>query len=201
MNNLERERRKWTEKEINYLLEKWGSSSIEKIAKYLKRKETAVIVKARKLGLKTLYKGEYLTTPDIAAILGITQQTVWKWIKTNKFKISKKNILNRKMYLITLENLIKWLKDNQDSWDASKVELYALGIEPKWLIEKRKIDAKKYKKRYKAWSKNEDFQLINMYKLGYRAKDIAKEINRSVPAVNHRIRRLDILGNGMYLSC
>lgn len=201
MNNFERERRKWTEKEINYLLEKWGSSSVEKIAKYLKRKETAVIAKARKLGLKTLYKGEYLTTPDIAAILGITQQTVWKWIKTNKFKISKKNILNRKMYLITLENLVKWLKDNQDSWDASKVELYALGIEPKWLIEKRKIDAKKYKKRYKSWSKNEDFQLINMYKLGYRAKDIAKEINRSVPAVNHRIRRLDIWGNGMYLSC
>ncbi|MDQ0149147.1 helix-turn-helix domain-containing protein [Eubacterium multiforme] len=201
MNNFERERRKWTEKEINYLLEKWGSSGVEKIAKYLKRKETAVIAKARKLGLKTLYKGEYLTTPDIAAILGITQQTVWKWIKTNKFKISKKNILNRKMYLITLENLVKWLKDNQDSWDASKVELYALGIEPKWLIEKRKIDAKKYKKRYKSWSKNEDFQLINMYKLGYRAKDIAKEINRSVPAVNHRIRRLDIWGNGMYLSC
>ena len=39
-------------------------------------------------------------------------------------------------------NELKFLKDNQDLWDASNVELYMLGEEKEWLKEKRKKDAK-----------------------------------------------------------
>lgn len=52
----------WTPQEEEYLEDKWGETSIPYIAKVLGRSETAVIIRAQRLGLGAfLDNGDYVT--------------------------------------------------------------------------------------------------------------------------------------------
>ncbi|AXG97787.1 helix-turn-helix domain-containing protein [Clostridium botulinum] len=189
--------RKWTEEEVQYLEDNWGTVSIKYIAKKVNRTENAVILKAKRQGLGGTYSAsECLTANLIANILKIDVHTVTDyWIPKCNLKGNKKTLRgNASIYQIKLDDLIKWLKNNKDKWNASKVELYALGIEPEWLKEKRKIDSTAPERRNYKWTKEEENKLISCYKLGLKQKEISKQMNRSVDGIERKINRLKKAG-------
>ena len=54
--------RNWTKEEEEYLCEKWGTLSVQTIAKNLNRSENAVVVRKCRLGLGAfLESGEYVS--------------------------------------------------------------------------------------------------------------------------------------------
>jgi hypothetical protein len=97
--------------------------------------------------------------------------------------------------------LLEWCKEHQDLWDSRKVELFALGEEPEWLKTKRKLVTNKPKKTFQKWTRKEDNKAIDLFKFGYKYKDIAKELSRSTEAVERRLSRLDIWGSGEFIRC
>ena len=182
----------WTDKELEYLEDKWGITSVKTICKNLGRTEVAVIVKAKRLGLGSPYRsGEYITANQIAKMLKVDVHTVTDyWIAKCGLKGNKRAMRSQEMYLIKIENLKKWLELNQDKWDSKKLDSYELGEEPKWLQDKRFKDLNIPKRKFQKWTDAEDSQLISLYKLGFIQKEIAKRLNRSDNAIQRRVSRL-----------
>ena len=87
----------------------------------------------RKLG-PFLKKSEFLTANQIAQLFDIDLHTVInRWI--GKYGLSYTlayQLGYRRGYFIRYEHLI--------SWHASALERFTLGIEPQWLVQKRKSD-------------------------------------------------------------
>ena len=134
----------WTNDEIEYLKGSWGNVKIETIKRYLnKRSKEAIKIKATRLGLggaKTnSYK--YITASQASKILGVDRHKILKWIKEKKLR-AKFQALTReaKFWCIEYDYFIEWLENNQQLYDASKIEEYALGYEYDWLIRKRQND-------------------------------------------------------------
>lgn len=186
----------WTEEEINYLEGKWGEAPISAIAKKLGRTTEAIILKSKRLGLGSAYKaGEYLNATTIAGILKVDAHTVTDYWIGKCGLIARKKALNKfQVWMVKHNNLLKWLEENQVKWDSRKVEIYALGLEPQWLREKRKKDNTLPKKQFQKWTNSEDDLLINLYLAGVKQTEIASTLSRSPDAVNRRISRLKNAG-------
>lgn len=186
-------RRKWTKEEENLLKELWGSKSIEYIAKKLKRTVFSLKVKAVKMRIGPMISNnlEILTVNDISELLNVSRDRITiTWVKLGlnlkKLKLTK----NRLYYTITIENLMKFLKDNQDEWDSRNLEVNILGPEPKWLLEKRKHDRNENPLPYRNWTDFDKKRAEGMLKLGKTYEEIAKELNRSEHAVATVLRNL-----------
>lgn len=184
--------KKWTQEEIDYLTEKWGTVKINSIATKLNRSEKAIILKAKKLKLGGCYQASgKLSANQVAKILNIDPHTITDyWISKCKLKATKKVLMQQECYFIDLETLMKWLKTNEDKWDSRRVEIYALGTEPKWLKEKRKKDQDMPERRFHKWTKKEDDMLISYINVGKKHREIAEIINRSKDSVTRRVSRL-----------
>lgn len=192
--------KRWSIEDIEMLKDMWGVRKLKYIAEKLGRTETAVALKAKRLGLGSAYtSSEYLSANQVAEIVGIDRHCVGNWIKNYGLK-GKKRVMRKEfaMWLIKPKDLLKWLENNQDKWNTRKLELFALGQEPQWLKEKRKIDREVPKRRFQKWTRNEDLMAIQMFKRGYTCKEIGKHLNRSTNAAERRLSRLDIWGTGEY---
>lgn len=189
--------KKWTEEDINILEYLWGYNNISSIAKKLGRSHNAVRLKIKRLKLGCFKNaGEYLNANQWANILGVDIHTVTDyWIKKLGLKGKKFNPSGESKYKQTFirhNDMICFLKKNQNIWDSRRVELYAFGPEPQWLKNKREADKLMPKRRLQKWTAYEDGRLIVLYRKGYILSDIAKELNRSHAAVNHRASRLNL---------
>lgn len=183
-------RRNWTPEEEQYLEDKAGKISLSAIAKKLNRTIRACEVKLSRLGISVLDYYEYLTTVKISNLLGINRRTIQGWIKNEGLKYQKLTITaERECYYVTLEDLMEWLKDNQDKWNSKNFEPYALGSEPQWLKNKRLADIQR---KPVNWSDYEDGQLTTMFKLGLNSKQISIHIGRTPEAVRNKIGRLGL---------
>lgn len=182
----------WTEDQIEYLGNVWGITCIKTIAKKLKRTESAIILKAKRIGLGGVRStGEFLTANGVAKIMGVDLHTVTDyWIAKCSLHGIKKALKKQEIYRIRIEELIKWLEKNKDKWDSRKVEEYSLGVEPEWLKEKRKKDVLLPENKNAKWTKEEDNLLISYTKLGKKQKEIGEILGRSVSSIQHRIKRL-----------
>ena len=99
------------------------------------------------------------------------------------------------------EDLLSFLETHPDLWDARRVELYALGGEYDWLKEKRKADSALPARKAKLWTKEEDRQLIFMWRKGDETKsEIGLILGRSESSIEHRLQRLDVWGDGHHIS-
>ena len=135
-------RRKWTKEEKETLKQNWGYIPVERIAYNLKRTVLAVEEKAARLhlGAKIDNNLDYITISTICGILKVPRSRVEMFQKYG-LKLTKKKVSAKRFnYVTTLDKLLSFLKEHQDLWDASKVELYDLGLEEEWLKEKRKKD-------------------------------------------------------------
>lgn len=177
-------KKKWTKKEIEFLEE-----NIERTDRYLSKKLNRSIksIKRKKHGMK-LKDYTILTASEVARILKVDVKTIIRW---NKLGLKMKKNNPEKVcspFRIKTDELLKFLKKNQKLWNASKLDLYALGVEPKWLIEKRKEDYKKI--WFKKWTKEEDARLIFLRNQGKGCIDIGKELGRTSEAISKRYCKL-----------
>lgn len=186
-------RRKWTKEDVEYLEDKWGYVGIENISSKLGRTKAAIRSKAKKLKLGgATVTGEFVTAFQAAKLLGIDRHVVTdNWIRNLGLNARKQNRTGtRLMWYIKLSDLLKWLKANQDRWDSRKVELYALGEEPKWLVEKRAKDKHLPERRFVKYTINEDVILKSMHCRGFSYAQIGERINRSRDSVERRLSRI-----------
>ena len=191
----------WTREEDAQLEEWWGSAPPAMIAGNLGRTTKAITerVKKRQLGSFTAV-GVYINRHQAAQMVGVDYKVLPRnWEVNHGLCFKKKKVRSdmKSQYLIKLEDFIKWLRDHQELWDSRRVEPYALGYEPEWLVEKRKRDKENPNKlRGTKYTPEEDAQIIAFLKQDMTQKEIGERLHRSEASVNARIMRLDVWGTG-----
>lgn len=152
------------------------------------RTELALKDKASRLGLSVRpYDDEYLSVLDICNEMDVSEDRVLHWLRVGlKYRVIKVK------YLISQEDLLDFLRNNPDRYDASKISEYLFVDEPDWLIQKRKDD---YvfctSKSHIEYTNEEDMKIERLFKQGKSDK----EMRRSESALKkHR----EILGYNLY---
>ncbi|WP_300924862.1 hypothetical protein [uncultured Clostridium sp.] len=184
----------WSKEELEYLENNWGNKSIPNIASKLNRTIGAVGAKAKRLGLeKYLNCGNYITFNRLIEELGYHSYnwTLKKFIKYG-CPIKLKRKLNHNYKIIVIDEFWKWAEKNKSIIKFDKLEENSLGKEPKWVKEKRILDKKSLKIKNRPWSKEEENLLIAKVKsYKYTFSDLAKEFNRTEPAIRKKLNRLN----------
>lgn len=191
---MKEKRRKWSKEDEKYLETWWGIKSLNHFVKKLNRSENSIIAKSKRLKLGGAYGKYDLIAYQASKILKVDFKTLKLWSKKYNFPMEKKVLRKRERYLIELEKLMIWLENNKELWDASRVEMYALTLEPEWLKEKRKYDYY-HRSKIKNWTKDEDLKVLKMYMDGLSPKEISEVHDRSSAGIARRLSRLDFEGN------
>jgi len=190
---LIQDRRKWTKEEQEILEELWGYQSIESIAKKLKRTPMSLKEQAVRMNLGSMIKNnlEFLTVSDINELLNVSRDRITiTWVKLGLNLKKKRLTKNRSYYVVSLEDLIKFLEKNQSEWDSRNLEKNILGKEPKWLIEKRMKDLDENPLWYRKWTNEEIKKAESMFKLGKDYSEISSALKRSEWSVSNLLRNM-----------
>ena len=187
---LIQDRRMWTKKEEVLLSELWGVKPIEVIATNLKRTVFSLKVKAVRMGLGPMISNntELITVSDLCDVFQISRDRINTWVSYGLNLKPKKLTQKMSYYVVTLDDLMEFLENNQNEWDSRCVEEHILGLEPDWLKEKRVRDRLENPLWYRRWTSEEINYVENLFKLGYDYVEIAAANNRSVGAVANLLR-------------
>ncbi|MDU2290794.1 hypothetical protein [uncultured Clostridium sp.] len=189
--------RRWSNEELEFLEDKWGVVSIPGIAKELKRPVGGIKVKAKRIGLdQHLYSGGKVTINLIIKNLGYSSYT-WMIKQFTKYgcPIQRKKVNNRSFRVVDINEFWKWAKENQEILNFRNFEENSLGLEPKWVKEKRKHDKTDLKKlnKNKLWTIEEEKLLLAKLKsYRYTCKELSQEFNRTEEAILKKISKLGI---------
>lgn len=183
---------RWTQEERDLVEDKWGIWSVAVIAKTLNRSERAVVRFAEKNKLGSMYWSTYLSSEQIGSMFKVDPSTVVRyWIAQYGLKAIKKPLKKRRIYRVTLDDLFDWCYHNQDKWKATHLPDLIFGVEPDWLIAKRKQDKDiLVAKRGTLWSVGELKSLKEMIDMGMTSREIAGELGRSLNSVRRQRQRL-----------
>lgn len=182
----------WTQEELLYLEESWGSVRTASIAKKLNRSVSAVQQKAIRLGLGAQIRSSaYLTLIDISKAFQKNYTSIIEiWVKNNGLKMEQRKFVNNKSYkVIKPKDFWSWAEKNKGLLNFGKYERYSLPNEPKWVKEKIKSDyvAQDKSRISKPWTTAEDDSLRYMYRAGkYTLSQMSKSLNRSETAIKRR---------------
>jgi len=195
----------WSKEELDYIRDVWGEKTIPEIAKKLGRTIEAVKIKANRMGYTgQKWYGEMMSARKVSELLGVDVHAVCDyWIPKCGLKGKAKRLGTTKKTttIIMFEDLLEWLKEHQDLWDSRRVELFGLGAEYDWLVEKRKADAQKPARKAQKWTPEEDQRLIAMFRRGGMTNaEMGAALGRPASGVEHRLLRLDVWGTGRYIG-
>lgn len=186
-------KKRWTPEEEIYLMEKWGTLSIPTIAKNLNRTVNSIKIRATRLRLgPVLMGGEYVTFNQLMIALtgGSHLYTYQKesWVKKRGFPIHTKKVIESSFKVVYLDEFWEWAKKNRSFIDFSKMEPLALGAEPDWVAQQRKIDSTSCANSCKdLWTSQEDQRLAYLLKQHkYTYAEVSRELRRSVGAIQRR---------------
>lgn len=192
--------KRWTKAEEQYLDENWGNKPVESIARDLGRSVNAVLSKKSQKCLGAFTEnGTYVTLNQLFGALGIRNGETYKYqlFKERNAPIKYRRINKGKVITVEISKFWKWAEYNQDIFDFSQFERYALGDEPEWAEKKRNADTLKRKNyRPKAkWTPYEDERLRFMVQSQrYTYADICNDLKRTDGAIRRRILDLKIEG-------
>lgn len=129
----------WTREEENYLIDKYGIMTAEGIAKKLGKSYRAVIDKINKMGIGNFTSNmDGLHLSDVCMLVGRDKETIKQtWVKYG-LKIYKKG----KYSIIKENDLIRFMENNPERWDATQCETYFFERFD-WFREKRIADRNK----------------------------------------------------------
>ena len=185
-------RKEWSNEEIDYLERFYGEKSIEYIAKKFKRKPSAVLRKARRMGLGAMTNyADNLTTVQLSKALNVYQGTIKNLIKRYGLPARKQKLYKGYVYKINVESFWKWAEHNKQRIHWENVEKNVLGKEPLWVNMARRVDPTQ-KKRFTKWSDYEIEQLKFYYNKGLSFNEIAEKLNRTEVTVRGKITKLGI---------
>lgn len=187
---------KWSQEEIEYLEEKWGNMTSEKIAKQLGRTIYAVKTKASKLNVGAFFEsGNFILLKDLLIALGQynVEDTITKFKKYNcpiRCVRTKKKVYRK----IDLDEFWPWMEQHKNIISFNNFEKNSLGKEPDWVDYKRKLDKRTPKKQYRLWTTEEENLLLSKVKNGqYNLMELSIEFNRTEAAIRKKISALDSL--------
>lgn len=202
----ENTQKKWTPEQDDLLYQWGGVRSTKRIAKELKRTETAIIRRMDRLGIrhKHAQSGTY-SAHELAGMLGVDTSSVIRWIQVKGLyaqqcsylkeasQTHKNEVLSEqhKPYFIAPSDFWRWAKQNKDAINWHLVPVNAIPPEPDWVGEQRVIDYHRGAKRKTLWTKEQDESLWRLYYIeGMKQKDIAKLMGRTLNGVERRLARL-----------
>lgn len=191
-----KKRKYWSDEEKKSFEDDWYDPTISYATlrkKYKNRSITALRSYASRLGLgERPIDDTYLTISDIMSEMQVSKDNVRMWIR-NGLKHHKSHIKPVK-YLIDPKDLLAFLEQHPDFYDASKVSKHIFHNEPAWFKEKRRKDAENFRTRSKKSEYYTDIeckQIIECFKRGQSNAEIAKRFNRTEYGIE---RILGILG-------
>lgn len=191
--------RPWTAAEETYLMDKWGTYSIPAIAKKLNRSVQAIKIRATRLHLgPVLMGGDYVTFNKLAlAVTGGSKCHTYQmksWIENRGFPVHTKKVVDNSFLVVYLDEFWEWAEKNRSFIDFSKMEPLALGAEPDWVAQQRKIDVISYANQRKdPWTQQEDQRLEYLVKQHkYTYAEVSRELRRSAGAIQRRCQDLGL---------
>lgn len=187
--NNYRERLDFTEYELEYIKRNWGSLSAKTIGKNLGRTETGIKLKAKRLKLGGRKK--HFSQREVSELLSMSPKTLKKYREAGIIRMYKA-ATEQKIYSIRLNDLLKFMEENQDKWDARKLLYEPWLSRPDWFKDKLDKDRLKSEKgngcRY---TKADDRKIIELYRSGKTNKEIAEYMGRSKNGIAHRLTRIN----------
>lgn len=188
----------WTQEEITFLENSWGTKTLPMLSKQLNRSITAIKRKATRLQLGPwLTSGDYITLNQLWKTLGLGNGNFGRtisWIDKRNFPVKYKNCNRKNTRVVYIEDFWIWAKDNLDIVNLAGLEPLALGEEPDWVEDKRNQDKmKNLTVQNSNWTTYEDNKLIDMLKTyRYTTRQIASDLHRTEQAVIQRIKNLKL---------
>lgn len=175
-------RKAWTQEEIEYLKKLRNRYTKKDIARILKRSTSSVNGKIQELGLGGLMDNtDKWTFVDITRAVGLASGSVnTTWVRRGLKFVKRQN------YRLVDENdLLDFMKNNTDLWDATKCDFYLFYQYP-WFMKKLEEDKKiPYERKRYYWTEYQKQQFEILKKRGFSNKKIAEVIGKSQRAVDH----------------
>jgi hypothetical protein len=187
----------YNKEELEYIEEKWGTSSIGHIAKTLKRPIGGIINIKQRLGLGAfLENGEYISVNQLFKAIGRpggSNYLLKHWLKKG-FPVKMKKVHTCSFKIILIKEFWKWAEQYRMHINFYKFKEKALGEEPSWVKDQRKADIEFAKYKVTPWTGREDNQLKNLLKTyRYTYPELSKTILRTEGAIKRRVVDLGII--------
>lgn len=185
-NNIFTRKRRWTEEEENFLIEKYTITNMDNLCKILQRTESAITKKAVNLCLDK--HAGYISCSRISAITGVDYGA----LINNKELTKVKRQFNGVLATYVREDIFwVWARKNIEKIDTKRLEknlVYFINV-PIWF--KRLNKKSKTYKTHKLWTRTEIETLIFLREnCNYPYKEIAKRIGRSKDSVSIKYRKI-----------
>ena len=170
----------WTKEEEGILEDMIGTFTAASIARKLGRSFNSVNLKLSRMGLSGFEGSTDLLTMNIVhKMMGVEARTIkGKWADAGLRTIRKGNYV-----CIRQEDLIKFLKNNPDLWNAHKVKDDTLLMGYDWYKEKRKVDMPS---NYN-WTPIEVSRMKLLRNEGYSIREIAEKMKRSESSIKYKL--------------
>lgn len=176
--------RHWTDEELEFLEENRGNFSTVRLAEMMGRSYSSVRKKTYLLGIGG-YKdnSEMLNETTLKKALGVSMSTI------NRFKRYGLKPMRKGKYLMySYDKLMKFLKEHQDLWDATKVKEESIFATETWFREKKKRDRTEPLQFYE-WSEKEIAEAIRLRRNKVPYKEIEKILHRPAAAIQCKVSR------------
>lgn len=181
----------WSESEKKQFTEDWYEQkyTIKGLCNKYNRSEGALKQQALRLGLGERRDYSALSTTQVMQGMGVCRSTVIKWINDG-LKATKSRA--RREYLIDSDDLLKYLKEHQDNFNADMMDDDLFYSVPEWLHKKKIEDHQNYrvKSGTDKYTNSEKQMIISMFKSGKSNAEIAKRMNRTETAIKVLLPKL-----------
>lgn len=172
--------RRWTPEEIAQMEELAAVFPTKQVAQKLGRSHAAVLNKMSRTGIQSYpAMSDALTLHQMQLLLGVEYKTVMnKWVSKG-LKVRRKGMFR----MVTQHEMLRYLKEHPEDWNAKKVTDEAIFTGCEWFEEKKKTDTLKAR----AWTPAEIATLKIRYRQGRPLRDVAAELGRSENGVKNKL--------------
>lgn len=173
----------WSERDTIRLMKLSEKHTASGMARILKRSKSSINNKRRELGIEDslLERTDKWTFKQITDALGLSNNVVNKTFVKYGLKFQRRG----RYCLVNEEDLLQFMKEHPELWDATKCDYYLFYQYPwfkKKLAEDKKIPVQNRKYYWTDYQKN---QFTILKRRGYTHKQIAAAIGKTKKAVDH----------------
>lgn len=171
--------RRWSKEELELLEDLTEKYPLDTVARKLGRTPNAVFLKRQRMGIGGYRDNtDMLTRNTLSQILGVENRTIQYWERKGLKAIRK-----RPYVMYRHQDIIKYLRDHPDDWNATRVTDDTLFMQYDWFKEKRKTDiSHKYN-----WTQAEVKRMNYLRHEGYSIREIAEQMNRSESSIKYKL--------------
>ena len=109
--------RRWTQEEIDYITENFGTVSLSAMGRRLGRSPEAVKLKAARLGMRDmLHSGDMITFFELVQAVGSAGSYSWvrqKWERYG-FPFHRRKVINNSFLMVDIGEFWKWAEQHKD---------------------------------------------------------------------------------------